>query len=396
MALPPYILGAPSGGSPATDGLWRLMANDQATTLVTVDNSGNLVTIGTITGNSVSGLTLAGQVSGVTQLDVGIGTLGGFPAMVVFDAVNSRIVFVTTGGTAGNAATTISDRLHIIGASGQSADLFTVDTSAGNAFKIDHAGTVTITAMSGANITANTIPLASLANIAAGLIGRDSGTGAASLRTFAQIMADLSTQAAADFDWNGHKNINMAPGTAATDSATTLQLPGTILTSGKWSTFPNTTPATNALAINTAIAVPMLVPVATSIASIGIEVTTGGTTGSVIRFGIYSGGAGLPVTPLFRSGTGIASTTSAALAEDTSVAGTIIGPGVVWLVYDPQGVAPTVRICTPTTPIPVPTPVGNSSNQHTITQGSLSGALPSPWTGTTLGGNAPMIFVKPT
>lgn len=362
---------------------------------------GPILTTGTVTGNSASGLTLVGEVSGVGEMQLGLGTFFTSPAAVFFDLVNSRIQLQVTGSTAGGSNTQVSDRLVIKrGSSGQSNDLLDLlsETST-SLFKIAADGTATFTVapvMSGVSITAGTVAVAALANIAAGFIGRDTGTGAPSLRTFAQVLADLTTQAGADFDWNGHKNINLAAGTATTDSAITSQIPPPFTTTGKYTTFPNITPATNALATNTAIATPMFFPVATSVASIGIEVTTGGTAGSIIRFGIYTNNAGVPGTALFRSGTGIASTSSAATAEDTSAAGTIVGPGWVWLVYVSQTAAPTVRICTPTTPIPVPTPVGNSSNQHTITQASVSGALPSPWTGTTLGGNAPMLFVKAT
>ncbi len=69
-------------------------------------------------------------------------------------------------------------------------------------------------------IASGTVTLAQLANMTAGLLGRDSGTGAPQIRTFAQVMADLSGQNGADFSVNSHKVTNVTDATATTDAAT--------------------------------------------------------------------------------------------------------------------------------------------------------------------------------
>lgn len=106
---------------------------------------GAILTTGTITANASGGLLLIGQVSGVEYVRLGLANFGGTPLTVLNDSVNSRAIAQWLGGTAGNASAKIFDNLIIQrGASGQSGDLFDINTEvAGSLFKVAHDGTVT-------------------------------------------------------------------------------------------------------------------------------------------------------------------------------------------------------------------------------------------------------------
>jgi hypothetical protein len=126
------------------------------------------------------------------------------------------------------------------------------------------------------------------------------------------------------------------------------------------------------------------VPRGASIDRVGLEVTTIGGTGSVIRIGLYANGTNGPGSLLFDAGT-IDSATSIGLKEIT-VSWTNLTGDIYWLVACSQvGTAPTLRAPVETTYFQGVAPLNDGfvmapDRWQIIQNAGVSGALPSTFT----------------
>lgn len=98
------------------------------------------------------------------------------------------------------------------------------------------------------------------------------------------------------------------------------------------------TPSTAATAINTAVALPYMVPAACLLDRIAVEVTTAAASGTC-RLGIYADDNGTPGALLLDAGTVDTSTTG---AKEITISKRL-DSGLVWLVATNQGAAATLR-----------------------------------------------------
>lgn len=150
--------------------------------------------------------------------------------------------------------------------------------------------------------------------------------------------------------------------TAATPSQTPLQG-----ASAAWYAPP--CPVTTAALSNGVVNyIPVYFDRATTLATIGLEVTGAGTVGALVRLGIYAdSGSGLPVRLLYDAGT-IDGTS--ATVQTLTAGSTVVGPGVVWFAAVSQG--------TPATPATVrsangPTGVPIGTTSTLASQNALAG-----------------------
>lgn len=152
----------------------------------------------------------------------------------------------------------------------------------------------------------------------------------------------------------------------------------------------------SALGVGTLRCAPFDVPNSVQITRVGAEVLSAGDVGSKLRFGIYADdGTGRPGALLLDAGT--INGDSATLQEITGLNLTL-GPGRYWVACAVQSVAttqPQVRTLS-SIPIPVDTSTagtGNSSGTG-YSQGDVTGALPSTFSGTAISGVHPRMFVR--
>lgn len=157
-----------------------------------------------------------------------------------------------------------------------------------------------------------------------------------------------------------------------------------------------TTSAT--LGVGTARAVPFWVPNRVTLTRLGAEITSAGEAGSKFRLGIYADdGTGRPGALVLDAGqiNGDSATVQEITVSQVLRPGSYFAVGVVQTVtttqpmvrvVSPQGVVPNVDAGT-SIPAAGAVPVGFS-------QSSVTGALPSAWTGTATSGSVPRIFCK--
>lgn len=176
----------------------------------------------------------------------------------------------------------------------------------------------------------------------------------------------------------GGSGSNNSPATAPGSA------PGQIFVVGQW--YPqNAAVVTTVSAVeNDAYAYPFVVNTTHKFPSIGCDVTAGGGTGSVIRFGLYAdNGSGYPGALITDFGT--VASTGTGLTEITPVGGITITPGLYWLVLCSQvGTAPTVTADNGfVSPVfgtgAAGLVVGQNRTGYRGTSG-FSGALPNPFT----------------
>lgn len=107
---------------------------------------------------------------------------------------------------------------------------------------------------------------------------------------------------------------------------------------------------------------------------IGLEVT-GAVASTTIRLGIYASNAnGLPGALVLSAGSVDASTTG---AKEITIS-QALDPGLYWVACVPQGGQPTVRATDGRTPY-IPYVAIANQNYAAMGQGSVSGALPDPY-----------------
>lgn len=125
--------------------------------------------------------------------------------------------------------------------------------------------------------------------------------------------------------------------------------------------------------------VPILIGISGTIATIGININTGGSAGCTFRFGIYAGDAtnGYPGTLLYGSGT-IAGDVA---ADKTASPGLAVTPGVYWLAVNNNGTAGITFKSTTSSSGPIIV-VGNSSLTaaplNVFTRAFSYAAMPNP------------------
>jgi hypothetical protein len=156
-----------------------------------------------------------------------------------------------------------------------------------------------------------------------------------------------------------------------------------------------TSTSTAALTESTAYCYPYVVTATHTFTSLGINVTTGGGTGSVCRFGIYSdNGSGYPGALMLDASTAV--TTGTGAVQSTTFSQSLT-PGLYWLVCAPQvGTGPTV-----TSDAGAGSPVFGASapgtsagDKRCYAVGSVSGAMPNPMTaGGTSQGTTPVVSI---
>lgn len=155
-------------------------------------------------------------------------------------------------------------------------------------------------------------------------------------------------------------------------------------------------PGSSALTNQRLCAAPIRIEQATTIDRIGLEVTGAGSAGSVIRLGIYADAGGYPGILIHDAGT--IDGTSATYQEKT-IAFTL-QPGVYWLAACAQG-SPT-----PTNPssrlhVGAAAPIGWSTAatisgalENGYIRDTVTGALPTPFTPTSVTASAPRVVVR--
>lgn len=123
------------------------------------------------------------------------------------------------------------------------------------------------------------------------------------------------------------------------------------------------------------------VPVRRGFDRIGINVTTAGTAGAVLRLGLYNGAAGVPTSLIVDAGTVDATTTG---AKEVTISVTL-DPGIYFTAIVAQVAVSTVSAYASTTALPWLAP-DTATSAPTATTGSLgrahagtvTGALPNP------------------
>ena len=110
----------------------------------------------------------------------------------------------------------------------------------------------------------------------------------------------------------------------------------------------------------------------TTLSAIGLEVTTVGTAGSVVRLGVYQDdGKGVPGSLLLDAGTIDGTTTNTGAPQTISTPGLVVGPGVVWFAAAGQGspaTQPVVRMTTGVSTIPI-----SATTASLVSQNALNG-----------------------
>jgi hypothetical protein len=159
---------------------------------------------------------------------------------------------------------------------------------------------------------------------------------------------------------------------------------GSFFLSSRWYPQETTVGGTPLLTTaNQATAIPLIVGVAHTFTEIGVNCTTAGTGGN-LRFGLYAdNGSGYPGALIRDYGT-VAATSTGAL---TVTASNTLAPGLYWLVEVPQGgtIMPTLN-CLGSTNGMINflffggAAAGTAASQVGYVLGSVSGALPNPFT----------------
>lgn len=168
-----------------------------------------------------------------------------------------------------------------------------------------------------------------------------------------------------------------------------FRVTGAGISTGQYLTLDGATDATLALTLNRLYLVPFLVRGPMSVDRIAIEVTTGGSAGSVIRLGIYNSSNGLPSTVLVDAGT----VDGTGIAVVSATVAVTLQPAQVWLAAVAQTAAPTVRTRTGVNPlVPIQTP--GAQNAVSIYIDSVSGALPTFSGSPTAFTHAPKMYLR--
>lgn len=150
------------------------------------------------------------------------------------------------------------------------------------------------------------------------------------------------------------------------------------------------------LLANRVYLLPILIGSKRTPAQLGAWVTTGGSTGAVLRYGIYANLNGAPDALVVDLGTVAAETTSATATLTSNVE---LPAGLHWLAVAGQGgptIQPTLRATLFGNPAVGMTAISNFGVPGYLANGTVSGALPSTMAGVTQadGATSPAIFAK--
>jgi len=150
------------------------------------------------------------------------------------------------------------------------------------------------------------------------------------------------------------------------------------------------------LTLNRPYATAIYVPRGAGIDRVGVDVTTVGSAGSVMRFGLYTNATDRPGTLINDAGT-VDTATSTGINQLT-VAWSNLNDGIYWIVTVPQGAIPTVRFTSTNTPLvgwgPFNVGANNAPDRWQVFQtASVSGALTSTFT-TNTSIDGPIIIVR--
>lgn len=153
----------------------------------------------------------------------------------------------------------------------------------------------------------------------------------------------------------------------------------------------------NAPAANTLIAQPFYVPASQTFTKLTVVCTTG-VAATTARMGIYSDTSGKPDALVIDAGT--VATTGSGNKSVTFGTPQTLAAGWYWLCVVSQGGAPTYQASTGNNVVQVgevpTTDPFNNGPAHGYSQGSVSGALPSPWGATATPLQiAPIVWITP-
>jgi hypothetical protein len=166
---------------------------------------------------------------------------------------------------------------------------------------------------------------------------------------------------------------------------------GVYVYSQAWSSVTTLATILNRLSGN-----PVWLPGGITLDRIGIEVTTAGASGSVVRLGVYEDdGSGTPSNLIADAGRVDATTTG---VKELTVSISIPRSGWYWLVAVPQTAAPTVRAISGLNFVGIyneTTAPGSSSNVNQVPyMNNVSGALPATFTTNSYWSVFPRIFAR--
>ena len=178
------------------------------------------------------------------------------------------------------------------------------------------------------------------------------------------------------FDSNNALWLCIAAGTPGT----WVQQPGSAaygLTTNRWMiSGPGNTGATFVLNSNVGYFSPLLVTKSITVKAIGVDITSGGSAGALVRLGIYNDtGSGSPGTVLLDAGT-TAATGTGAVSIGISIT---LTPGLYWLVAAGQGAPatqPTLEALFGGNPYVAVTSLTDGGNIGGYQVAGISGALP--------------------
>lgn len=170
---------------------------------------------------------------------------------------------------------------------------------------------------------------------------------------------------------------------------------GSFLRSGSWYGSAGFASGTNALATGSAYATPFFVGRTVTISNIGINVTTGGGAGALVRLGIYAdvddGVGGYPGALVVDGGTA----DSSAVAFISVSTSTVLQPGLYWLVAVAQVAGCTVSALQGPSQTVGYQGAGGLLGRNTYRALTVTGALPGTYnTSPDAQGTAPQVQVK--
>lgn len=251
------------------------------------------------------------------------------------------------------------------------------------------ASTVT-TALAGKAATTHSHAESDVTNLVSDLAGKaatgHTHAGAYVATTLADAKGDLIAATAAD-TWarlavgsDGQVLTADSAQTAGVKWATAASAGGvaSIFRSGLYTSQLHTSRTTTNLVslLNYLHFAPIWVAQTVTVDRLGVEVTSAGSAGSVMRVGIYNNNSGVPGT--LAVSTSALATTSTGLKEEA--VSQQLTPGLWWLATVAQVAGPTVR-ATATSSVGLPSPsayVASANVYTTWVQASVTGALPSP------------------
>jgi hypothetical protein len=222
-------------------------------------------------------------------------------------------------------------------------------------------------------------------------------------------LSDVASAATALSNLGGAaKSANLSDLANAATARTNLGVPSTTAVAGAiasagalsagyyFTSSPNSATTGTFAAAGQLRLVPFVVPNALTVTSIGLEVTTAGDAGSLVRLGIFADTAGAPSTLLLDAGT-VAGDVVQVAELACSLA---LSAGVCWIGAVAQNwttTSPTLRWGS--NPAPVPVRVGTTTPVAGATVAGLgcagvTGALASSPAGPAAIGGAPRVFVK--